>query len=190
MGKIYDALDDELTAFLAAQHVFFVATAPSGDGGHVNVSPKGYDTFAVLDRRTVAYLDLTGSGVETIAHLRQNGRITLLFCAFAGPPKLVRLYGEGDVIVPEAPDYAELARRFPPLPGARAIVRVRLERVATSCGYSVPLMTFESERDTLRVSMERKGEESLARYREEKNARSIDGLEGLVVPARDTPRGA
>ena len=83
MGKIYDALDDELTAFLAAQHVFFVATAPSGDGGHVNVSPKGYDTFAVLDRRTVAYLDLTGSGVETIAHLRDNGRITLMACAFA-----------------------------------------------------------------------------------------------------------
>src|SRR5687768_11390407 len=103
MAKVFEALDDELTAFIAAQRVFFVATAPSGDGGHVNLSPKGYDSFRVLDPLTVAYLDLTGSGVETIAHLRQNGRITFLFCAFEGPPKLVRLYGAGTVSTPGDP---------------------------------------------------------------------------------------
>src|SRR5687767_10044393 len=135
MGKVYDALDDGLRAFLAEQRVFFVATAPSADG-HVNLSPKGYDCFRVLDDHTVAYLDLTGSGVETIAHLRDDGRITLMFCAFTGPPKILRLYGRGEVIEAGAAGFDALAAGFPPLPGARAIIRVRVDRISDSCGYA------------------------------------------------------
>jgi hypothetical protein len=179
MGKVFEALDDELTAFITAQRVFFVATAPSGDGGHVNLSPKGYDSFRVLDALTVAYLDLTGSGVETIAHLRQNGRITFLFCAFDGPPKLVRLYGTGSVSRPGDADFAALAARFPDHRGARAVIRVALERVSSSCGFSVPLMSFQGERDTLAKWAERKTDDELEAYRAQKNARSIDALAAL-----------
>jgi hypothetical protein len=179
MGKVLESLDDELTAFIAAQRVFFVATAPSGDGGHVNLSPKGYDSFRVLDALTVAYLDLTGSGVETIAHLRQNGRITILFCAFEGPPKLVRLHGTGSVTTSGDPGYAALAAGFPEHRGARAVIRVALDRVSTSCGFSVPFMSFEGERDTLARWAERKTDDELVAYRAAKNARSIDALAAL-----------
>ncbi|HTN87506.1 MAG TPA: pyridoxamine 5'-phosphate oxidase family protein [Sorangium sp.] len=185
MGRTFSELDDELTGFLAEQHLFFVASAPSGDGGHVNVSPKGYDTFRVLDPRTVAYLDLTGSGVETIAHLRDNGRITLMFCAFAGPPRILRLQGRGEPVFPGDPRFDALASLFPPLPGVRSVIRVALERIATSCGYAVPLMAYEGERDTLSKWAERKGPEGLSRYRLEKNTRSIDGLPGLPPPPGD-----
>jgi Pyridoxamine 5'-phosphate oxidase len=179
MGKLYDALDDELSAFLREQRLFFVATAPSGDGGHVNVSPKGLDTFRVLDAKTVAYLDLTGSGIETVAHVRQNGRITLMFCAFSGPPKIVRLYGKGDVVVPGDAGFLDLASRFPERRGARGIVRVALERIATSCGYSIPLMEFRGDRDVLDAWAAKKSDDELTRYRKEKNSRSIDGIAGL-----------
>jgi len=182
MGRTYDALDDQLTGFLQAQHVFFVATAPA-DGGHVNVSPKGLDTFAVLDARTVAYLDLTGSGIETIAHIRQNGRITLLFCAFDGPPRIVRLYGIGRVIPIDAPDFAERAARFPSYTNARAIIEIGLDRIADSCGYGVPRYRYEGERSQLLDWAERKGPEGLAAYRAERNAASIDALPGLRPPA-------
>ena len=179
MGRTYDGVDDDLAAFLAAQPVFFVATAPER-GGHVNISPKGYpDSFAVLGPRTVAYLDLTGSGVETIAHLRENGRVTLMFCAFAGPPKIVRLYGSGRAVVPGDADWEELAGRFPHRAGRRAVVVVELERVSDSCGYAVPFLEFVSERDVLERSNENKGPERLGAYRAERNARSLDGLPGL-----------
>ncbi len=149
MAQTYEELDERLRGFLAAQPVFFVATAPDR-GGHVNLSPKGYgDTFAVLGPRTVGYLDLTGSGVETVAHLRENGRITLMFCAFAGPPKIVRLYGTGRAVVPGDAGWEELAGRFPPHPGRRAVVVVDLERIADSCGYAVPFLDFAGERDGL-----------------------------------------
>ena len=182
MGRTFSELDDELTGFLAEQRLFFVASAPSGDGGHVNVSPKGQDTFRVLDPRTVAYLDLTGSGVETIAHLRDNGRITLMFCAFAGPPRVLRLQGRGEPVFPGDPRFDALASLFPPLPGVRSVIRVALERIATSCGYAVPLMAYDGERDTLSKWAERKGPEGLSRYRLEKNTKSIDGLPGLPPP--------
>jgi len=129
MGRTYEAIDDALAGFLRAQHVFFVATAPERDG-HVNVSPKGLDTFAVTGATTVAYLDLTGSGVETIAHLRENGRITLLFCAFEGPPRIVRLYGRGRAILVGESGYDALASRFPAYLGARSVIEVALERIA------------------------------------------------------------
>ena len=179
MGRALDAISDELAAFIARQHVFFVATAPT-DSGHVNLSPKGLDTFAVLDANTVAYLDLTGSGVETIAHLRDNGRITIMFCAFDGKPNIVRLYGRGEVLAIGEPEADALFPRFGEYPGARSVIRVAVDRVSTSCGYGVPLLRYESERDQLTTWAERRGPDGLVEYREEKNAVSIDGLPGLA----------
>jgi hypothetical protein len=179
MGTVLTALDDKLTSFIREQRLFFVATAPSGSEGHVNLSPKGYDSFRVIDPTTVAYLDLTGSGVETIAHLRQNGRITLMFCAFSGPPNIVRLYGRGEVIRHDEEGFAELAALFAPLPGARAVIRVHVERVATSCGYGIPRLEYGEERDTLLKYAEKKGADGLERYRRENNTASLDGLPGI-----------
>lgn len=179
MGKTYTAIDDRLRDFLGAQRLFFVATAPSGDGGHVNVSPKGLDTFRIIDDHTVAYLDLTGSGVETISHLRQNGRVTLMFCALEGAPLIVRLYGRGTVLEPAHPDFAALAPRFPALPGVRSVIRVALDRITDSCGYGVPLYRHEGPRRQLTDWAEHKGPEGIAAYQRERNARSIDGLPGL-----------
>lgn len=177
MGRQYERIDPPLRAWLEAQHVFFVATAPLAADGHVNLSPRGLDTFRILDGCTVAWLDLTGSGVETIAHVRENGRITLLFTAFEGPPRIVRLSGRGETL----PVDHELAPRFPDFVGARAIIRVALDRIADSCGYGVPLYRYEGDRDQLTKSHQRKGAGGLAAYRAEKNARSVDGLPGLDV---------
>ena len=179
MGRVLDAITDELAAFIAAQRVFFVATAPT-DGGHVNLSPKGLDTFTVLDPNTVAYLDLTGSGIETVAHLRENGRITIMFCAFDGKPNIVRLYGRGEVLAIGEPDADALLPRFGSYPGARSVIRVHVDRVSTSCGYGVPRLTYDGERDQLTTWAERRGPDGLVGYREEKNAVSIDGLPGLA----------
>jgi Pyridoxamine 5'-phosphate oxidase len=178
MGRVLESISDELAAFITAQPVFFVATAPS-DGGHVNVSPKGLDTFAVLDATTVAYLDLTGSGVETIAHLREDGRITIMFCAFGGKPNIVRLYGHGEVLPIGKPGADALLPCFGTYPGTRSVIRVRVDRVSTSCGYGVPRFTYEGERDQLTTWAERRGPDGLVEYRDEKNAASIDGLPGL-----------
>jgi hypothetical protein len=185
MGKTYAELDERLTQFISEQQLFFVATAP-GELGHVNISPKGYrDTFAVLGARQVGYVDLTGSGVETIAHLRDNGRITVMFCSFSRQPKILRLYGHGRVVLPSSPTWAELAPRFPGASrdGARAIVVIDVERIADSCGYAVPLMEPAQERDVLEQWTGRKSPEDLIRYREERNALSIDGLPGLPLGA-------
>jgi hypothetical protein len=179
MARVLDAITDELAAFIAAQRVFFVATAPT-DGGHVNLSPKGLDTFAVIDPNTVAYLDLTGSGIETVAHLRENGRITIMFCAFDGKPNIVRLYGRGEVIPTGEPEADALLPRFGEYPGARSVIRVRVDRVSTSCGYGVPLLEYERERDELLKFADRRGPDGLVEYRHEKNAASIDGLPGLT----------
>jgi hypothetical protein len=179
MGTIFDGLDDGLKGFIAAQPLFFVATAPLSADGHINLSPKGLDTFRVLAPRQVAYLDLTGSGVETVAHLRQNGRITLMFCAFAGPPRVLRLYGRGRAVVPGDQDWEELVGQFPGHPGARSVVVVELERVADSCGYGVPLFEYVGQRGQLPAWAGRKGPEELARYQGQKNRQSIDGLAGL-----------
>ncbi|MEO8604842.1 MAG: pyridoxamine 5'-phosphate oxidase family protein [bacterium] len=179
MGQVHDAIDERLAAFLTAQHLFFVGTAPAGAEGHVNVSPKGLDSFRILDPRTVAYLDLTGSGIETAAHLRDNGRITFLFCAFEGAPKIVRLYGRGEVLPIGSAEFDSLAPRFTELVGVRAIVRVHLDRVADSCGYAVPRYTYQGERRQLLDWAERKGADGLATYKRQKNAKSIDGLPGL-----------
>ena len=183
MGRSSESLSPALADAVRAAPLFFVATAPLAADGHVNLSPKGGDTLRVLDERTVAYLDLTGSGVETIAHLRENGRITLMVCAFSGAPQIVRLYGRGHVVQPGDEGYEELAARFPALPGARAVIRVAVERVGSSCGYAVPLMRYEGERSRLTEWAEARGPEGLVEYRSTKNAVSIDGLPALDAQA-------
>ncbi len=183
MGKVYSAIDDRIAAFIRGQRLFFVSTAPSGADGHVNVSPKGLDTFRILDPTTVAYLDLFGSGIETVAHLRENGRITVMFCAFDGPPNILRLYGRGEAIEPGHPEFAALLAPFPRFENVRTVIRVTVERVADSCGYAVPRYRYEADRSQLTEWAERQGPEGLQAYRAEKNVRSIDGLPGLPPPA-------
>jgi Pyridoxamine 5'-phosphate oxidase len=178
MGTVRDALDDDMIEWIGQQRVFFVATAPTSDG-HVNVSPKGHDTLKVLDARTVAYLDLTGSGAETIAHTRQNGRITIMLCAFDGPPRIVRLFGHGIAHPKGTGRFDDLAVHFTDLPGARSIIAVELERVQTSCGYSIPLMEYRQERPTLIEWAERRGGDGLSAYWAQRNVESIDGLPAL-----------
>jgi hypothetical protein len=182
MGKTYDRIDDRLREWILAQPVVFVATAPLDGDGHVNVSPKGgAGVVAVLDGATVAYLDLTGSGVETIAHLRENGRITLMWCAFSGPPKIVRLHGRGTVVLPTDAAWPALAERFPGAgaPGVRSVVLVRAERISDSCGYGVPLMGLQGDREVLAKWAEKKGRDGVVAYQRTRNTESIDGLPGL-----------
>jgi hypothetical protein len=183
MGKIYERIDDDLATWLGRQHVFFVATAPLSPTGHVNLSPKGLDTFAVLDDRTVAYLDLTGSGVETIAHVRDNGRITLMFCAFDGAPKIVRLQGTGCVHLAGSAEFSRLSSRFPTRLGTRSVITVSLDRISDSCGYGVPLYAYQGERRALDAWADQQGPDGLTAYRATRNLESIDGFPGLTPTA-------
>jgi hypothetical protein len=176
MGKTYDEIAPELFTWLAEQRLFFVATAPLAADGLVNCSPKGMDTFRVLGPREVAYLDLTGSGTETIAHLRENGRIVFTFCALSGPPRIVRLHGRGEVLVAGTRGFEHLRALFPDTPGARAVIRTDLHRIGDSCGYSIPRFEYAGERDTLVRWAQNKGALGLDAYRREKNATSLDGL--------------
>ena len=177
MGRIYERIDDHQKAWIAKQSMFFVGTAPAGDEGHVNVSPKGpIGTLRVLDDHTVAYLDIVGSGAETIAHLRDNGRIVVMMCSFDGPPRIVRLHGRGEVLPAGAVDFDVV----PPPGTERGVIRVAVERIADSCGYGVPLMRYEGARPQYRKWAEAKvrqgGDDALGAYVAEHNATSIDGL--------------
>jgi hypothetical protein len=176
MAKLYDQITDRLAEFIQAQPLFFVASAPLAADGHVNLSPKGLDCLRILSPTQVAYLDLTGSGNETSAHIQENGRITLMFCAFNGPPNILRLYGQGRTILPDTAEWETLRPLFPEHPGARQIVAAEISRVQTSCGYAVPLMDLVGQRDTLVRWAEAKGDDGLDAYRQEKNLCSIDGL--------------
>jgi hypothetical protein len=179
MGKVYEAIDGKLAAWIGRQHLFFVATAPLAADGHVNVSPKGdLRWFRILGPQEVAYLDFVGSGAETIAHARENGRVVLMFCAFEGPPKIVRLYGSASVVLPDDPGFAELARRFdPPDDAVRSVIRIEVERIADSCGYGVPLMRFDGKREQYDAWVDKKVRNGgLDEYVAEQNAVSIDGL--------------
>lgn len=184
MGKIYPTIDDSVRKFIEAQPLFFVGSAPLDPGGHVNVSPKGLDTLRVLGPLTIAYLDLTGSGIETVSHLKENGRIVLMFCAFQGPPKIYRLHGNGRVIEPEQPEFPDLAAHFPDYEGTRAIIVVEISRISDSCGYGVPLLNYEGERSQLPAWAHKLGPEKLKTYRREKNHQSIDRVPGLEKPLR------
>ena len=180
MGTVYEGIDSDLAAWLTAQPMFVVGTAPLDGDGLINVSPKGLaGTFVVLDEHRVAYLDLTGSGVETIAHLRQNGRIVLMFTAFDGRPNIVRLHGRGEVLLPGSEQFEQLLPRFPSHPGVRSIIVVKVQRVSDSCGYAVPKMDFVEDRRALDASNAKKGDAGLVGYRREKNSVSLDGLPGL-----------
>ena len=179
MGDSWETIPDDARRFIEAQHVFFVASAPSGAGGRVNLSPKGLDTLRVLDERTVAYLDFVGSGVETIAHLRDNARIVVMFCAFAGPPTIVRLHGRGEAVEPGDPRFESLAARFPREPGVRSVILVHVERASESCGYGVPLYEYQGDRSQLGEWADRKGPDGLVAYQLERNRESLDGLPAL-----------
>jgi hypothetical protein len=180
VGKIFTAIDDALSDWIAAQKLFFVATAPSGDGGHINCSPKGRDSFRVLGPTTVGYVDYTGSGVETIAHLRDNGRIVVMFCAFEGGPRIVRLHGSGEIVRPDDEGFTALLARFEQRSlGVRAILRIEVTRISDSCGYGVPIYSFDCDRDTMVNWADKKGEDGVAKYWQEKNAISLDDLPGV-----------
>lgn len=190
MGSVTDRLEPRHRDFVAAQKVFFVATAPAGTDGHVNLSPKGKDSFRILDAQTVAWLDFVGSGAETIAHLRENGRVCVMFCAFDGPPGILRLHGRGEVVEPQDEAFAALRAHFPTEPGAavRAILRATVHRVAESCGFGVPQLAFVAERDQMTTWCQRKGSAGVADYQRQKNVRSLDGLPALrwpTVPGSD-----
>jgi hypothetical protein len=183
MSRVLESISPEIAQFVSAQPVFFVATAPRSDEGHVNCSPKGLDTFRVLGPNQVAYLDLTGSGAETIAHVRENGRITLMFCAFDGKPNIVRLYGQARVIPWDHPESEPLRSHFPTFRSARSIVEVDVHRVSTSCGYGVPVLRLDGDRAQLLDWSERKGDAGLRAYWRDQNATSIDELPALDDPA-------
>jgi hypothetical protein len=190
MARTFPEIDNRLARWIAAREMFFVATAPRADDGRVNVSPKGpIETLQVLGPLEVAYLDYGGSGAETVAHLRENGRIVLMFCAFSGPPRILRLHGRGEAVLSGAAGFAELAARFPagalgPPEAVRSVIRVDVERVGESCGYGVPLMDHVGEREHYRLSAEKRlrvgGPEALSARRAKNNARSIDGLPALA----------
>ncbi|RYG18987.1 pyridoxamine 5'-phosphate oxidase family protein [bacterium] len=179
--KLLPGIDANLAEWIGKQHVFFVGTAPLSPDGHVNVSPKGGDSFRILGEREVAYLDFTGSGAETAAHVRENGRIVIMFCAFEGKPEIVRLHGRAELIDLGHEDFRALAALFPPNPGTRAVFRIKLDRVSTSCGYAVPFMDFREERHSLDKWAKAKGPDGLVTYRKNKNEKSIDGLPALPL---------
>jgi hypothetical protein len=185
MGRTYDRIDDLLAGWLTAQPMFFVATSPLDPNGSPNCSPKSNrDEFHVLGEHRVAYVDQTGSGVETIAHLRENGRIVIMFCAFTGPPRIVRLHGRGRAVPVDQRDFAALAEGWPRAEGVgvRSIITLEVERVADSCGYGVPLMDFVAHRPTMDQGFERKGRDGIRAYWTEANLISIDSLPGLPLP--------
>ncbi len=182
MGTVFERIDDDLAAWIARQPMFFVATAPLSAEGRVNVSPRGLDSLSILDPHRVAWVDLTGSGAETIAHLRENGRVCVMFCAFEQRPRIVRLHGTGRVVQPGEPLFDEVVAQHPELPrGARAVIVVDVGRVADSCGWGVPRMDLvgDGERGIMGPWADKKGEEGLTAYRAEKNAVSLDGLPAL-----------
>jgi predicted pyridoxine 5'-phosphate oxidase superfamily flavin-nucleotide-binding protein len=181
MGKVFDGIDEALTEWIRQQHLFFVATAPLSGEGMVNVSPRGQDSLSILDEHTVAWIDLTGSGAETIAHLNENGRICLMFCSFDARPRIVRLHGRGRVVLPGTDEFDRVEREHPGHVGARAVIVVEVARVADACGWGVPLMDFVQDRDVMRPWAEKKGQESLVEYRTQKNTFSLDGLPALTA---------
>lgn len=186
MSRQHTEINPEIAAWIQEQHLFFVSTAPLAAEGHINTSPKGLDCLRILGPHQVAYLDLTGSGAETIAHLRENGRILFMFCALSGLPKIVRLHGKGEVITPSSERWQELRALFPAFPGVRSIIHAEIERVSDSCGYGVPKFDFVEERDVLQRWADKQGPQGVLNYRNNNNRSSIDGLPSLAeneIPA-------
>lgn len=180
MGKAFPQIDEQIRDWIGKQKMFFVSTAPMAPDGLVNVSPKGMDTFRILGPKSIAYLDLTGSGVETIAHLKENGRITIMMCAFDGPPKIFRFYGRGEVFEKGSEKYDEFIQHFDELVGARSIIHIEVDLIRDSCGYSIPLYEFTGERDILTKWADTKGDEGVKTYQQENNLASLDGQPGIT----------
>ena len=181
MGKEHSQITDEHREFIENQKLFFVCTSPLDVNGHINLSPKGFDCFRVLSPTRVGYLDIVGSGNETSAHLLENGRITFMFCAFDGPPKILRLYGKGSTVLPGDDEWKELSGEFSILPATRQIIVADIFMVKSSCGFGVPLYSYEGERDHAIKWAEKKGEDGLEEYKKEKNMASIDGLPAPIA---------
>ena len=176
MGRVYDTIGESLQGFISSQPMFFVATAPMAAEGHVNLSPKGMDTLRVVDPTTIAYVDLVGSGAETIAHLRNNGRITVMWCSFGDKPRILRAYGRGEHLLPADQPFQDLAALFPKYRAVRSVIRVNVHRVADSCGFGVPQMDLVGQRSRLIDWGDKRTDDELEEYKREKNALSIDGL--------------
>jgi hypothetical protein len=184
MAKFYDQLNDKHVAFIRAQKMFFVATAPLADAGRVNLSPKGYDSFRVIGPNRVAYADLGGSGIETVSHVRENGRITFMFCAFEGAANIMRLYGHGSVTQFSDPGFADEIAHFPPShERTRAIIFADITHVQDSCGWAVPFMDFKGERDQLARYIDNRSRDEWYERRLSKGEHSIDGLPGMIRPS-------
>jgi hypothetical protein len=181
MGRVYDSISDPLQSFIAEQPMFFVATAPLAGDGHVNLSPKGMDTLRVVDPTTIAYVDLVGSGAETIAHLRENGRITIMWNSFSDKPRILRAYGRGAPVLPGDERFADLATLFPAYRALRSVIRIDVDRVADSCGFGVPQMDLVGQRSRLIEWGDHRTDDQLEAYKRDKNAVSIDGLPALPM---------
>jgi len=181
MGQSYDAIDDALQQWLTEQRIFFVGTAPLSAAGHINCSPKGGDTLRVLGPRELAYLEGGGSGIETVAHLRENGRMVIMVCAFSGSPRIVRFHGKGSVVLPDDPGFGALLALFPPTVTVRSIIRLAVERIADSCGYGVPKMQFVEDRDDMKRYVVKASDKAMRDYFVRTNRESIDGLPGLAA---------
>lgn len=185
MGKEYTEIDPQIQSWIDRQHMFFVSTAPLASDGLVNCSPKGLDSLRVLGPRKIAYLDVGGSGIETVAHLKENGRIVIMMCAFSGPPKIFRFYGRGSVTEPQQAGFDELLQEFPGLPAARNIIVIDVERIIDSCGYGVPLYEFKEDRDSMQNYYDSKTATEVLSYRDERNSHSLDGLPGLASSTKE-----
>jgi hypothetical protein len=182
MGKEYTEIDERIQKWISRQHIFFVATAPNAADGLINCSPKGLDSLRVLGPHEIAYVDTGGSGIETVAHLKDNGRIVLMLCAFDGPPKIYRFYGRGTALEPHEDGFDDILAKFPPMPAARNIIRINVERIIDSCGFGVPLYGFQQHRDSLPNYFEKQSEEDILEYRRSRNSESLEGLPGLEAP--------
>ena len=181
MGKEYQEIDERMQRWIDRQRMFFVSTAPLADDGRINCSPKGLDGLRVLGPRQIAYADTGGSGIETVAHLKENGRIVIMLCAFDGPPKIFRFYGHGRSVEPNDADFERLVPMFPKMPALRNFIIVDIDCIRDACGYGVPLYDFKSDRESLKNWCENQTEDELLAYRIEKNDQSLDGLPGLYI---------
>lgn len=181
MAKVHENITAEFREWIANQHLFFVASAPLTADGHVNLSPKGHDCLRIIDEHTVAYLDLTGSGNETSAHIAENGRITFMWCGFEGAPRILRLFGRGEVVLPDTERWQELAPLFDILPGARQIIVNHVYKVQTACGFAVPFMDYKEDRPTLKKLAESRDEDATREYQQQKNMQSLDGLPAPIA---------
>ena len=190
MGMEFAEIDERIRGWIERQKVFFVSTAPIAEDGRVNCSPKGLDSLRVLGSRQIAYADIGGSGIETVAHLKENGRIVIMMCAFDGPPKIFRFYGTGRPVEPHDTDFDRLAEQFPDLPAIRNFVVVEVDCIRDSCGYGVPLYDFKSERESLANWCDAKTNKEMLEYRAENNARSLDGLPGLTTDAAGSTKAS